>query len=307
MVSVQTIDYFRSFIRDPYLFGKITAVHALSDVHAMCAEPVTALALCVVPFQTESKMESELYSMLKGCISVLTEENCSLVGGHSSEGSELAMGLSVTGVALKDKILSKCGARPGDKLILTKPLGTGTLLAAHMKLKAQSSWVKEAIQSMLVSNKEAGILLRDDGGATSCTDVTGFGLLGHLVEVLQAKGSPDQGQCLEAEIDLNAVPLLEGSIESVRAGVFSTLHEDNVRCRRAVSNHSQMQQLERYQLLFDPQTAGGLLATVPPSRADEVLAKLKKKGYKDAAIIGEVVARDTLSAVNKDFLITVRD
>jgi selenide, water dikinase len=186
-LSVQTVDYFRAIVDDPYLFGKITATHALGDVYAMGGEPQTALAIATVPYGIESKVEADLSMMMIGANEVLREAGCALVGGHTSEGAELSLGFSVNGLVDRALALRKGGLQPGDALILTKPVGTGTLLAADMRGRAKARWVAAATRHMTVSNRQAAAILQAHG-VHAATDVTGFGLLGHLVEMVRASG-----------------------------------------------------------------------------------------------------------------------
>ena len=282
---VQTVDFFRAFIDDPYLLGKVAAHHALGDIFAMGAEAQTATAVTTVPPGLESKVEDELRQLMGGAIEVLNAAGCALVGGHSGEGHELALGFAINGLIDEDLhgLMRKQGMKAGDVLVLTKPIGTGTLFAAHARHAAKGRWIDGALQSMLQSNQAGGQILRAHG-VTACTDVTGFGLLGHLVEMTRPSG-------VDVELHVSALPLLEGAVECVRAGMVSSLQAANVRLRRAVRNADEFIEDARYPLLFDPQTSGGLLASVPAAQADACLQALHAAGYQHATVIGRVTAQ----------------
>ena len=280
-VMVHTVDSFRSFIDDPYLFGQVAANHALSDLYAMGAEPQTALAIVTVPYAHEKKVEELLSQMLQGALKVLNETGTALVGGHTSEGEELSLGFSVNGLIDRENIMHKSGLGAGDRILLTKPIGTGTLFAADMRHKAKGPWIAAALASMLQSNREAAECLFAHG-ATACTDVTGFGLLGHLVEMIKPSH-------IDVEIDLGAIPFLAGAEETVAAGIFSSLQPENLRLRRAIRDVESVSKDQRYPLIFDPQTSGGLLAGVPEEQAHACLNELRNLGYTRTAIIGRVL------------------
>jgi selenide, water dikinase len=214
---------------------------------------------------------------------VLNEANCALVGGHTGEGKELALGFAVNGLIDDDpaKILRKNGMQPGDVLILTKPVGTGTLFAAHARLAAKGRWIDGALKSMVISNR-LGAKCLTEFGATACTDLTGFGLLGHLVEMTRPSG-------VDAELNLTNLPLLDGAEECVAQGIVSSLQSANVRLRRALRNQEAMVKHPRYPLIFDPQTAGGLLASVPADRVEACIVALRELGYVHTAAIGKIV------------------
>ena len=280
---VHTVDFFRAFVDDPWLFGRIAANHALGDIFAMGAEAQSATAIATVPPGLEDKVEDTLFQMMSGAVSVLNEAGCALVGGHTGEGRELALGFAVNGLIDEtlSGVMAKGGLRPGDVLILTKPIGTGTLFAAHARLQARGRWIDAALVSMQVSSRAAAACLSAHG-ARACTDLTGFGLLGHLLEMTRAAG-------VDAELELDALPLLDGAAETVAAGILSSLHPANTRLRRALRNQKEALDHPNYPLLFDPQTAGGLLAGVPEAAADACLAALHEAGYRQAARIGRVV------------------
>ena len=289
---VHTVDFFRAIVDDPYLFGKVAANHALGDIFAMGAEAQSATAIVTVPPGLESKVEDVLLQMMSGAVEVFNDAGCALVGGHTGEGEELALGFAVNGLVDADgtPLMRKSGMRPGDALILTKPIGTGTLFAAHARLEARGRWIDAALVSMCQSNRLAARCLREHG-ATACTDLTGFGLLGHLVEMTRPSG-------VDAELKLSALPVLEGAEETSAAGILSSLQPANLRLRRALRNQQDAVRHPRYPLIFDPQTAGGLLASIPADRADACLRVLRELGYMHAAVIGRVLNQgDALAPV----------
>jgi selenide, water dikinase len=283
MAMVHSVDFFRAFIDDPYIFGKVAANHALGDIWAMGAQAQSATAVCTVPPGLEAKVEDVLTQMMTGALEVLNDANCALVGGHTGEGKELALGFAINGLISDDpsKILRKGGMQPGDVLILTKPIGTGTLFAAHAKLAAKGRWIDAALQSMVVSNR-LGAQCLSEFGATACTDLTGFGLLGHLVEMTRPSG-------VDAELHMSALPLLDGAEECVAQGIVSSLQGSNVRLRRALRNQEAFVKHPRYPLIFDPQTAGGLLASVPADKAAACIAALRALGYVHTVAIGKIL------------------
>lgn len=289
---VHSVDFFRAFIDDPYIFGKVAANHALGDIFAMGGQAQTATAVCTVPSGLEAKVEDTLFQMMTGAVEVLNEAGCALVGGHTGEGKELALGFAVNGLVDENLrgVMVKGGMKAGDVLLLTKPIGTGTLFAAHALLKTRGRWIDAALASMVQSNRLGAVCLQKHG-ATACTDLTGFGLLGHLVEMTRPSN-------VDAEIDLNALPLLDGAQETSAAGILSSLQPANVRLRRALRNQEAAVAHPNYPLIFDPQTAGGLLASVPAGKAQACVAALKALGYEHTAVIGRVLAQgDALAPI----------
>ena len=219
--------------------------------------------------------------MLLGAQVAFDESGTALVGGHTSEGVEPSLSFSVTGLIDRERLMTKTNLREGDALILTKALGTGTLLAADMRAEAKGRWVAGAVASMLQSNAAAARCLIDHG-ASACTDITGFGLLGHLSEMLGESS-------LGAEIRLEALPVLDGALETIADGILSTLHEKNAQFSRHLEDDAQARQHAHYPLLFDPQTSGCLLAGVPQDRVEACLANLGALGYEHCGVIGRVV------------------
>jgi selenide,water dikinase len=274
---VQTVDFFRAFVDDPFVFGEIAANHALNDVFAMGGVPRHALATAVIPIGDAAKVEEDLFQLLSGARACLDREGVALVGGHSSEGVDLAFGLSVTGEIAHNRILRKGGLKPGDALILTRPLGTGILFAAAMRGLAPAAAVADALAEMRRSNRSAAEILLSHG-ATAMTDVSGFGLIGHLGEMLTASNAG-------AALDLGAVPHYADALVQARNGVASTLLAENL--GRLALLRGEIDAAARA-VLFDPQTAGGLLAGVPAEAASHCVAALRSTGHARAAIIGRI-------------------
>jgi selenide,water dikinase len=259
------------------VFGQIAAAHALSDLYAMGAAPWTALAIASVAYGPSRKMREDLSSMLRGATEVLQADGCALVGGHSAEAAEPALGFSVTGLIDSGKILRKAGLQPGDQLILTKPIGTGIVLAGHMRGNTRSQWLIAAVESMRLTNASAASIALVHR-PRAATDVAGFGLAGHLMEMLGASG-------MSAVLRLEAIPALPGARALASHGIESSLAQQNRRLLGDVADNSDTA------LLADPQTSGGLLLGVPASRAEACLQALLDEGL-TAAIVGEVEAAD---------------
>lgn len=288
---VQSVDHFRAFIDDPYVFGQIAANHSLGDVFAMGAQPHSALAIVTVPYGLETKLEQQLYEMLAGADKVMSLAGAGISGGHTGEGAETSLGFAVNGTADAQALLTKSGMAAGEALILTKPLGTGALLAANMRIKAKGRWVQQSIQAMLQSSADAATILQQHG-ASACTDITGFGLAGHLLEMVADSK-------ISVRINLAALPVLDGALESMALGIFSSLHEQNARAIKSIAEGERLSENLRLQIMFDPQTCGGLLASVNASNAERCIEQLQVAGYKDAVIIGSVVpVAECVSAIS---------
>lgn len=279
-VLLQSVDYLRSFINDPYLFARIASNHCLSDIHAMGATAHSALAIVGLPHAATPIMEDQLAQVMRGCTEILNAHDTALLGGHTSESDTLSFGLSINAFANPDTLLRKTGMREGDVLILTKALGTGTLFAADMRHRARHRWITEALAQMQRSNHGAAQIFIAHQ-ASACTDITGFGLLGHLREMIM------NDACV-ITLQLTALPILAGASECLDNGIRSSLHLDNAAYADLIINAEQHSKNTRLELLFDPQTAGGLLAAVPKEQAQACLVALHKGGDIEAACIGQV-------------------
>ncbi len=279
-LRLETVDFFRAFWPEPYVLGEIAANHALSDIFAMGGTPKIAQAIAVLPHGRSKIVEEDLFQLLAGARAVFDREGVALVGGHSSEGAELSVGFAISGAAKRDQLLRKSGLRPGDKLILTRPLGTGLLFAAAMRGLARAGAIQTAITSMRQSNRAASECLTRHG-TTAATDVTGFGLAGHLIEMLDAAD-------MAAELDLTEVPTYPQAIALAEAGIASTLLPENLALACRLSGEAP-HSAATLAVLFDPQTSGGLVAGVPANRAQACIDDLRKSGMQHAVIIGEVL------------------
>ncbi|MEM8870132.1 MAG: selenide, water dikinase SelD [Pseudomonadota bacterium] len=268
-LQVISTDHLRAFTPDPWLMGRVAAVHALGDIWAMGATPQTVLSTIILPWMTEAMQTAMLAEISAAATEVFAAHGAQIVGGHTTQGTELTVGFTVTGL-VTDRPILLSSAQPGDTLILTKPIGSGTLLAAEMAMRAKGRWIAALWETMTQSQGQAAVILRH---AHAMTDVTGFGLAGHLLAILRASG-------VGAEVDLQAIPLLSGAYALSEAGIGSTLY--NANRRRAPL--PPIADTARARLLHDPQTSGGLLASVEPGRAATSLSELRAAGYAAAAI-----------------------
>jgi len=273
--QVIAVDHLRAFTEDPWMLARIAAVHALGDIWAMGAAPQAGLLSVILPRMDEAMQAATLGEITHAARGVLREAGADLVGGHTSLGAELTIGLTVTGLCDTAPV-TLGGARPGDRLILTKPIGTGVLLAGEMRGVARGQHVAAALDSMARPLSAAAAILAPS--AHAMTDVTGFGLAGHLLSMLEASG-------LAATLSLGAVPLLPGALDMAGRGTRSSIWDANVDAAGQVTRPPGA----RSDLLFDPQTAGGLLAAVADGEADRLLRALGDAG-EQAAIIGQLRA-----------------
>ena len=277
---VQTVDFFTPIVDDPYTFGQIAATNALSDVYAMGGKPLTALALVCFPEKANLDI---LERILAGGLSKMMEAGCTVIGGHSIRDEETKFGYSVTGVVHPKKVLTNAGAKAGDSLLFTKGIGTGVISTAIKKGKAESRWIDAAVRSMTALNKRAAdVISVGNFIVNAMTDVTGFGLIGHLREMVLASE-------VSTYISSEKVPLLEGALECVRAGYIPAGLRNNREFAECLVEYDDQGIPEEVRaLLFDPQTAGGLLISTPDGSA--LTSALRKAGVA-AEQIGEVGAR----------------
>lgn len=282
LALVQTVDFFTPIVDDPYLYGQIAAANSLSDVYAMGGKPLTALNIACFPCSFDTAV---LADILKGGAQKIREAGAILVGGHTVTDNEIKYGLSVTGTIDPQKVVTNSGAKPGDVLILTKPIGTGIITTAFKFDIIGEEDLKEATMSMSTLNRVASDVMQKVG-VHACTDITGFGLLGHSFEMAS-------GSSVELKISSSGVPLMSKVIEliekdSVPGGAYSNMHYFS----RWVDFGETVAEPEKI-ALFDPQTSGGLLISVPGEKAQELIRELQANSVAWAAIIGEVVPKGT--------------
>ena len=283
LALVQTVDFFTPIVDDPNVFGQIAAVNALSDVYAMGGQPLSALTLVCFPENGDPKVLEE---MLAGGLSKMMEAHCTIIGGHSIRDDETKLGYAVTGTIHPAKVLTNSSAKPGDRLLLTKPIGTGVISTAIKRNKADSSWVRAAVHSMTTLNKAAAEVVTSGGFAVhSITDITGFGLLGHVREMAAGSG-------VSIRIFASRVPLLPGALECVRRGYVPGGLKANRDFTESCLAADPGVPPDLLLLLHDPQTAGGLLISVAPADAERLAGELQSAGV-EAVEIGEAVPRQT--------------
>jgi selenide,water dikinase len=280
LAIVQTVDFFTPTVDDPFVFGQIAAVNALNDIYAMGAKPLTAMNIVCFPIK---KMDiSVLREVLRGGLDKMREAGVLLVGGHSVEDNEIKYGLSVTGVVHPDRVLFNRGARAGDKLILTKSLGTGIISTAIKAQEASPQQLTVAVSSMTRLNKKASELMMAGGDIHACTDITGFGFLGHACEMIEGG---DTGM----EINSASVPVFEGVRELMETGFVPGGLYRNRKFRISQIEAADTCPTWLLDVFFDPQTAGGLFFSLPGNKAQQLVEKMRGDGIGDAAVVGEVV------------------
>ena len=282
LALVQTVDFFTPIVDDPFVFGQIAATNALSDIYAMGGRPISALTLVCFPESGELKILEE---MLAGGLSKMIEAHCTVIGGHSIRDEEIKLGYAVTGTIHPEHVLANSGAKAGDRLIFTKAIGTGVISTAIKRGKAEAEWIRDAVRSMTTLNKMAADIVTSSPGfeVHGMTDVTGFGLIGHAREM--AKGSK-----VSMRIHASRVPLLAGAVECVRAGYIPGGLKANRNFSESCVKFDDAVPEEVRTLLFDPQTAGGLLISAAEKDAQRLIAALRDAGV-EAVEIGEVIPK----------------
>lgn len=281
LALIQTIDFFTPIVDDPFTFGRIAAANALSDVYAMGGKPLTAMNVICFPVKTMDI--SILHDILLGGMEILKQAQVALIGGHSVEDNELKYGLAVSGVVHPDKVVRNRGVRPGDKLVLTKALGTGIVSTAIKGGEAPPELVARSVEAMTTLNRAASEIMAETPGVHACTDITGFGFLGHACEMIE---EADAGLL----INITAVPVFTGVQELVRAGYVPGGLYRNKEFRMHMLEFEKSCPDISADFLFDPQTSGGLLISIEAAQAENFLNRLLAAGVKDAAIVGEVIA-----------------
>lgn len=275
---VQTVDFITPVVDDPEVYGQIAAANALSDVYAMGGVPITALNICCFPGKGLER--SVLAAILRGGAEKVREAGAALVGGHTVQDDELKYGLSVTGLVDPARIIRNSSARPGDALVLTKPIGTGAIISAYRERKVSDATLRAALSEMTRLNAAASRLMLEYG-ATAGTDITGFGILGHALEMAEGSG-------VGIRLDAKAIPRYDESLELIRNGIGTRTTRCNLRLARPHMNSVGELSEELLTLLADPQTSGGLLIALPAERADALVAAARAAGETHASRVGEV-------------------
>lgn len=284
---VQTVDFFTPIVDDPYLYGQIAAANSVSDVYAMGGRPITALA--IAGFPQDGLHTDDIAQIFRGGFDKLREAGVALLGGHTVQDREIKFGYSVTGLVDPKRILTNTGAKPGDRLILTKPLGTGIVGTAIKFGRASNDLIARAVDQMKTLNKSAAEAMAEVDGVHACTDITGFGLAGHASEMAA-------GSNVTIELDSRALPVIPGVLEIAAGNLSGGLRTNKEHFGPGIEFLSGSRGLPGEDplrdLIFDPQTSGGLLIAVSPDAASALAVNLEKRGIK-ANFVGVVLPRDT--------------
>jgi len=285
LALVQTVDFFPPVVDDPFMFGQIAAANSLSDVYAMGGEPLTALSL--VCFPNKELPLSILGEILRGGGEKCAEAGCTIVGGHSVSDPEIKFGFSITGTIHPDHVTSNDGAKPGDRLFLTKPLGIGAITTAYRKKAITPKAMDVALKQMATLNKAGAESMRAMGiGANvhAATDITGFGLLGHARNIAAASN-------VTIVFNASSIPLIDGAYDFARRKMFSGAYKQNQELLEGLVELPANFDENLHRIIYDSETSGGLLISIAPEKGDELLADLKARGIADAVEVGRVEAR----------------
>ena len=287
MATVSTLDFFTPVVNDPYDYGQIAAANALSDVYAMGGKPLTAMNILCYPIKSLDR--DIVVEILKGGADKVNEAGAVIIGGHTLQDSEIKYGLSVTGIIHPDRIVTNAGAQAGDALVLTKPLGTGLIISAIKANKVFEEHISLATRSMVLLNKTASEAMLEVG-VSACTDITGFGLMGHAYELAEASK-------VTLSFFAGRIPIFDGCERYVKMGLIPGVSKLSKKYLKNAIRINPSVQEEVVDVLFDAQTSGGLLISVPKGKAETLCTKLKERGVLTYDIVGEVGERGDVSII----------
>ena len=287
MATVSTLDFFTPVVNNPYDYGQIAAANALSDVYAMGGKPLTAMNILCYPIKSLDR--DIVVEILKGSADKVNEAEAVIIGGHTLQDSEIKYGLSVTGIIHPDRIVTNTGARAGDALVLTKPLGTGLIISAIKADKVLEEHINLATRSMVLLNKTASEAMLEVG-VSACTDITGFGLMGHAYELAEASK-------VTLSFFAGRIPVFDGCERYVKMGLMPGVSKLSKKYLKNAIRINPKVREELVDVLFDAQTSGGLLISVPKGKAEILCTKLKERGALTFDVVGEVHQREDVSIV----------
>jgi selenide,water dikinase len=286
LALVQTLDFFTPIVDDPFTFGRIAALNSINDVWAMAGTPITALAITCFP--KKGVDPAILGEIMRGGLETLNQHGITLIGGHSVDNEQIMFGYSVTGLINPNQVARNAGAKAGDVMVLTKPIGTGVISTGIKRAKASDEIINGSVETMLTPGKFAAEVMREFG-IKGATDVTGFSLIGHSWEMARASKAT-------IEIDSKAVPLLAGALELASQGMLTSGDKSNREYVGSDVSISESVDENLVKLLFDPQTAGGMLIAVPEATSAQLVSRLNEF-YLSASVIGRVIERDNTSII----------
>ena len=287
LATVSTLDFFTPVVNNPYDYGQIAAANALSDVYAMGGKPLTAMNILCYPIKSLDR--DIVVEILKGSADKVNEAEAVIIGGHTLQDSEIKYGLSVTGIIHPDRIVTNAGARAGDALVLTKPLGTGLIISAIKADKVLEEHINLATRSMVLLNKAASEAMLEVG-VSACTDITGFGLMGHAYELAEASK-------VTLSFFAGRIPVFDGCERYVKMGLMPGVSKLSKKYLKNAIRINPKVREELVDVLFDAQTSGGLLISVPKGKAEILCTKLKERGALTFDVVGEVHQREDVSIV----------